>query len=88
MESTKYKTGSFSVVGAWSDRKLRSLENNRGEIQHSEQISQIKPTAPPHPLHKKKEEKKSLFHAKRWAKNEVYTTEKGVTLDRKNPRHL
>lgn len=41
MESTKYKTGSFSVVGAWSDRKLRSLENNRGEIQHSKQISQI-----------------------------------------------
>lgn len=30
MESTKYKTGSFSVDGAWSNRELTSLENNRG----------------------------------------------------------
>ena len=26
MESTKYKTGSFSDDGAWSNRKLTSLE--------------------------------------------------------------
>lgn len=67
MESTKYKTGSFSVVGAWSDRKLRSLENSRGEIQHSVQTSQIKPNAHPNPVHLKKKEK-SLFHAKRCQK--------------------
>lgn len=30
MESTKYKTGSFSEDGAWSDRKLTSLEHNKG----------------------------------------------------------
>lgn len=33
MESTKYKTGSFSAAGAYSDRKLTSLVHNMTNVQ-------------------------------------------------------
>lgn len=39
MESTKYKSGSFSADGAWSDRKLRSLEDNNKTLKSNSYLN-------------------------------------------------
>lgn len=55
MESTKYKTGSFSVDGAWSNRKLNKFRKQQGlkpTFQNKYNLTGVTgPTAPPgHPL--------------------------------------